>query len=688
MDKPPSRPLLADQDVLEGWQAIAGHLGVTPKTAQRWERDQGAPVRRERSTGGGARVSALRADLDAWRHTRIHGPDAPEPTFTPQIEQSSAYLQRTAISALETSAPAANIRLPNRFPSAALVALLSFHSAVSPKDGWIGIDSDARSGRLLWQIDSEDSSVPVAELPQEFGEAVATFDGAYLLLTALSHKLLFILNANTLAIRTLNLPEIAGSIAVSRAGDLAYLGSQSGALTVIALPSGRLREIIQAPGPISDIALSPNGRTIFIAMREKGVSRLDTTSHKWSVVTPYPCPWYNRLDRQGKRLAVSFQCGGPGGREGHDAVEIYDVDTGRRLDSLVGPPMVGGAHEFSPDGSTLWLDGGDACSSSRYDHEGCPSSPAWVGYAYRVANRQMIRSFALPLDGGTRASFLGNGSRVLFAGKSLYVMDAATFAPLEARPASAFRRDGTARVSGDGSRVFLIADSKKVSVLNVEDRACADVGKGAVSSLAFDGSPGDAIGNGILSPPLTARYEPGFVGRALMLDPVGPQMTVSGSGPYRFGFADSTMAFYLKAPGLRASVVAEYEQPKLGNVWRLSTNDRGILGFDFHGIDNVTLSLSGSHTIADGRWHHLAVVKNATSLSMYMDGRLEAHATTKNREMLVGADGDQPLKLGWSSTPNRRFRGLVDELTMWARSLGPDEVRSLYERRLRKPCKP
>jgi hypothetical protein len=52
-------------DTLEGWKSIAGYLGRSPRTAQRWERNLGLPVRRF-GTGRGETVRARTSELDEW----------------------------------------------------------------------------------------------------------------------------------------------------------------------------------------------------------------------------------------------------------------------------------------------------------------------------------------------------------------------------------------------------------------------------------------------------------------------------------------------------------------------------------------------------------------------------------------------------------------------------------------------
>ncbi|HST09921.1 MAG TPA: hypothetical protein VLL05_06075, partial [Terriglobales bacterium] len=57
-----------DVDLLEGWKAIADHLGKTERTVQRWEKTRNLPVRRLKSGSPDdqSRVFAYRNELDLW----------------------------------------------------------------------------------------------------------------------------------------------------------------------------------------------------------------------------------------------------------------------------------------------------------------------------------------------------------------------------------------------------------------------------------------------------------------------------------------------------------------------------------------------------------------------------------------------------------------------------------------------
>ena len=64
---PPSvRP---PEDRLDSWKEIAAYLNRDVTTVQRWEKREGMPVHRHLHDRMGS-VSASRAELDAWTHSR------------------------------------------------------------------------------------------------------------------------------------------------------------------------------------------------------------------------------------------------------------------------------------------------------------------------------------------------------------------------------------------------------------------------------------------------------------------------------------------------------------------------------------------------------------------------------------------------------------------------------------------
>ena len=100
------RPGLDDEDLLEGWKAIADHLNKTERTVQRWEKGKALPVRRLKagSPDEQGRVFAYKKELDAWWKEVLSTTDAgvdlaldqesppPQPAdFSPVEKQLTRY---------------------------------------------------------------------------------------------------------------------------------------------------------------------------------------------------------------------------------------------------------------------------------------------------------------------------------------------------------------------------------------------------------------------------------------------------------------------------------------------------------------------------------------------------------------------------------------------------------------------
>ena len=69
MEEPDRPPLSSGSRPLTAWKEIAHYLSVNVRTAQKWERERGLPIRR--ASGARSRVSADTASLEVWKQ-QIH----------------------------------------------------------------------------------------------------------------------------------------------------------------------------------------------------------------------------------------------------------------------------------------------------------------------------------------------------------------------------------------------------------------------------------------------------------------------------------------------------------------------------------------------------------------------------------------------------------------------------------------
>ncbi|HXG48666.1 MAG TPA: LamG-like jellyroll fold domain-containing protein, partial [Methylomirabilota bacterium] len=143
-------------------------------------------------------------------------------------------------------------------------------------------------------------------------------------------------------------------------------------------------------------------------------------------------------------------------------------------------------------------------------------------------------------------------------------------------------------------------------------------------------------------------------------------------------------------------IVARYENGGSGTPGvRLSTYYLAVLngrlnGFlrDADGPGTAGLDLSGGRLVADGEFHHVALVRDTTAnaLRLFVDGSLDA--TTPLTAEATGVIGDDdglpdPFVIGaqfdfHTDSLAFLFNGQIDEASYYSRALTADEVVSLY----------
>lgn len=95
------------------------------------------------------------------------------------------------------------------------------------------------------------------------------------------------------------------------------------------------------------------------------------------------------------------------------------------------------------------------------------------------------------------------------------------------------------------------------------------------------------------------------------------------------------------------------------------------------GTANTTTaySTSGSTSVVSGGWHLVVGTRDATTLSVYTDGRLE-NSTAVTGGML---NQSQNTSIGYSTAFGENSTANIGDCAIWNRALSPAEVWSLYD---------
>src|SRR5260370_28604989 len=97
------------------------------------------------------------------------------------------------------------------------------------------------------------------------------------------------------------------------------------------------------------------------------------------------------------------------------------------------------------------------------------------------------------------------------------------------------------------------------------------------------------------------------------------------------------------------------------------------------------IRLETDEKLTAGRWHHVVITetgsKVADGIQVYLDGKplkVKVLLDTLYRPFRnAGAKYVQPFRIGGGGGPERRFVGRIDEVRVYARTLGTDEVAAL-----------
>ena len=170
------------------------------------------------------------------------------------------------------------------------------------------------------------------------------------------------------------------------------------------------------------------------------------------------------------------------------------------------------------------------------------------------------------------------------------------------------------------------------------------------------------------------------VGNGLAFDGTNDYVEIPDAASLDFDINDDfTVETWVKVPsatqvdnsGTRNDIISKWDgtsNPFPYNI-RYKNDDNRILAARYDGSNapNVT----STSTFNDDLWHHVAFVKNGSTLSLYVDGVLEATNTDNTSGTTVNAS---PLTIGARTTTNQRFTGETDEIRIWSDARTQEEI--------------
>jgi Concanavalin A-like lectin/glucanases superfamily len=216
-------------------------------------------------------------------------------------------------------------------------------------------------------------------------------------------------------------------------------------------------------------------------------------------------------------------------------------------------------------------------------------------------------------------------------------------------------------------------------------QTCVRPPEGLVSWWPGDGNANDIQGsnNGTLQGGVT--FGPGIVGQECGFDGVDGLVSF-GKTIGNFGVANFTIDFWIKTTSMRQEGLlgkrpvcgdSSFWDIRLGSGPTSFNPDPGVIGIELDGDEAGTNfnPIRTKTTVNDGNFHHVAVVRSGATMSVYIDGRLDASRTTPGVTNIVN---DAILAAGVSTCTGidgtEFFTGQLDEIEIFDRALTASEI--------------
>ena len=246
----------------------------------------------------------------------------------------------------------------------------------------------------------------------------------------------------------------------------------------------------------------------------------------------------------------------------------------------------------------------------------------------------------------------------------------------------------TVSVSDEGTYTIVInnaygSTSADAVITSDTNPACMILPTNAANLWRGETNADDSIGssNGTAT---NIVYVTGHVGQAFQFD--GSTTGVNfGTNAGNFGTNDFTIEYWVNTTNTSRGEGMLEKRPACNmdfgaSWWGIRNGVDGKPVLEIAGASNTYYkTLTPTNSLADGLWHHVAWVRQARNLSVYVDGSFHKTATTSG---IASINNTAPLNLGVSACDNVDytfpFSGIADEVQIFDRALTATEIHDTW----------
>ena len=225
--------------------------------------------------------------------------------------------------------------------------------------------------------------------------------------------------------------------------------------------------------------------------------------------------------------------------------------------------------------------------------------------------------------------------------------------------------------------------------LTVAQPACTPAAPGCVAWWAAADNAFDTIGDNHGTLLNGAFFSPGKVGQAFTFDGVNDSVNF-GTTAGNFGAGDFTIEFWVKSTSaLNQDLLSKRPICGHSSFWHVAMQGVPFIEIDQDAAGTGYGSVAATTSLNDGAFHHVAFVRQGTSLRVFIDGTLNNSATLS---AVAAINNTAPVVAGWSPCQppgtTHYFSGALDEIALYNRALSGAEIQAVFNAGSAGKCSP
>ena len=207
---------------------------------------------------------------------------------------------------------------------------------------------------------------------------------------------------------------------------------------------------------------------------------------------------------------------------------------------------------------------------------------------------------------------------------------------------------------------------------------CAAAPSGLVSWWSAEENANDSVGKNHGTLQKGTSFTAGKVGQAFSFDGVDDYVEIADSQELNPGASDFTVAFWMKTASTYTSALMN-KRPICGHTsfWDIRIVSGGLLQVE---LDPNYQAYLSSISVADGTWHHVALVRKGANSTLYIDGQIQGAGWSYSTPNISNS---APIRLGndicVGADSTRPYAGEFDEIQYLNVALSHPQIQAAYE---------